>query len=349
MCIEVKFNYLVVGCWSLVYYLLMALGRGLQSLIPPQDDASRDEHENHEEIIEEKERVEEHLPVSRYRNIREAIPQLRETYAPEREHPKQESIFQIEVEKIKPNPYQPRREFNTEDLKGLAQSIKEFGVIQPISVSKVTKETDLGTDVEYQLIAGERRLKAAKMVGLERIPAIVKKIDAGKAKLEIALIENIQRSDLNALDSAKAYARLQDEFGLTQREVAARVGKSRESIANTLRLLNLPSEIQDALFNNTINESQARTLLSIGNSEEQKRAFYNIISGKTTMKELREKKENPAADPEGKFWEKKLEEKFQAPVQILKKGGRGKIVIPFYSREEMQALVDKMLGEDTLS
>lgn len=333
----------------LVYYLSMALGRGLQSLIPPGDDIPRNESDARPEIkIEKEEYAEEYHFTPRYQNIREAMPQLRETYKTEREHTKQESVFQIEIEKIKPNPYQPRREFNAEDLRGLAQSIKEFGVLQPITVSKVMKETDLGTDVEYQLITGERRLRAARMVGLERIPAIIKKIDAGKTKLEIALIENIQRSDLNALDSAKAYARLQDEFGLTQREIAARVGKSRESIANTLRLLNLPSEIQDALFHNNINESQARTLLSIENPEEQKQAFHNIISGKTTIKELRQKKESDDIDPEKKFWEKKLEEKFQSPVHILKKGGRGKIVVPFYSREEMQALINTMLGDDAL-
>lgn len=334
---------MVVSCESLVYYLFMALGRGLQSLIPPKDDA----RDVREEKTAAKEERKENFPVPRYQNIREALPQLRETYSQERDHSKQESVFQIEVEKIRPNPYQPRREFNREALEDLAQSIKEFGVIQPIIVSKITKETELGTEVEYQLIAGERRLKASKMVGLERIPAIVRKIDAGKAKLEIALIENIQRSDLNALESAKAYARLQDEFGLTQREVAARVGKSRESVANTVRLLNLPSEIQDALSSNAINESQARTLLSISNLEEQKRAFYNIVSGKITAKEIREKNVSAPADPERKFWEKKLEEKLQAAVKITKKGSRGKITIPFYSREEMQALIERMLGEES--
>lgn len=254
-----------------------------------------------------------------------------------------ESIFHIEVEKIKSNPYQPRREFDDNELRELAQSIREFGIIQPLVVSKIVKETAVGTEVEYQLIAGERRLRAAKITGLERVPAIIKKIDGERHKLEIALIENIQRSDLNPLESAKAYARLQDEFNLTQREIAVRVGKSRESVANTMRLLNLPSRIQEGIAQNQINESQARALLTVTNPEEQLAMFYRIIDKKMVAKNLRQEVAEKI-DPERSYWEKQLEEKLGTPVKVLKQGARGKMVIQFYSEEEWQALLNKLIG-----
>lgn len=257
----------------------------------------------------------------------------------------QESIFHIEVEKIKPNPYQPRREFDAESLKELGQSIREFGIIQPLVVSKVVNETETGTQVEYQLIAGERRLKAAKIVGLERVPAIVKKIDLDRTKLEMALIENVQRSDLNSFEAAKAYARLQDEFNLTQREIASRVGKSRETVANTLRLLNLPSHIQEAIAKNKINESQARALLAIQNAEEQERVFQNLLNQKITAQKIREKV-FPQNDPEKIYWEKQLEEKLGAPVKVFKQGEKGKMIIQFYSKDEWQSILDKLLGNE---
>src|ERR1051325_3504330 len=199
------------------------------------------------------------------------------------------AIYQIEIEKIKPNPFQPRRHFDEVSLQELAQSIREFGVIQPIVVSKIIKETERGTEVEYQLIAGERRLMASKLLGLERVPAIVKKVDEHRIKLELALIENVQRSDLNAIEEAKAYARLQDEFGLAQREIAARVGKSREVVANTLRLLNLPQNIQEAVRLGKINQSQARTLLGIENVEEQNRIFESLLTHRMSVRALRER------------------------------------------------------------
>lgn len=263
--------------------------------------------------------------------------------------PKPESIFHIEVEKIRPNPYQPRHEFNPQALEELAQSIREFGVIQPLVVTKVERESEYGTEVEYQLIAGERRLMASKIAGLERVPAVVRKVGDARAKLEIALIENIQRSNLNPIESARAYARLQDEFGLTQREVAARVGKSREAVANTLRLLNLPLPVQQALSEGRVNESQARALLSIENRDAQWQAFQKIISEKVTVRELRaETKEKSAApayvDPQDAYWEKRLEEVVGAPVKVFSQGAQGKIVIQFYSQEEKQSILERLAG-----
>lgn len=260
----------------------------------------------------------------------------------------QESVFQIEVEKIKPNPYQPRHEFNDEGLDELAQSIREFGIIQPLIVSKVFRETETGTDVEYQLIAGERRLRAAKLAGLERVPAIVKKVDGGKAKLEMALIENLQRHNLNPVEAAKAYSRLQDEFGLTQKEIAVRVGKSREVVANTMRLLNLPSYIQDALIQNKLNESQARTLLGVQNMDEQRRVFEDILSRGLSVRAVKNEvqKIEPATDPELVYWQKRLEEGLGMPVKVSKHGGKGKVAIEFYSDEEWHGVLEKLLGPE---
>lgn len=258
-----------------------------------------------------------------------------------------ESIFQIEVDRIRSNPYQPRKVFNDEELDELANSIREFGILQPLVVSKVTHEVASGTSVEYQLIAGERRLMAAKRAGLERVPAIVRGATPKQTQLELALIENIQRSNLNALESAKAYARLQDEFNLTQREIAARVGKSREAVANTLRLLQLPSEIQDAISRGAVSESQARTLLGVTDPGAQKKAFERLLSGGVSVRELRTQVQKPKTiDPESGYWEKKLEEFFGAPVDVEKNGSRGKITLHFYSDEEWRGILDKLIPKE---
>lgn len=257
-----------------------------------------------------------------------------------------EAIFHIEVHLIKPNPYQPRREMEERELLELSQSIRNFGILQPLVVSKKVRETESGTVVEYELIAGERRLRAAKKLGLERVPAVVRRVDDNRTKLELALIENLQRSNLSAFESARAYARLQDEFGLTQREIASRVGKSREVVANTLRLLDLPMEIKEALATRKLSESQARALLSFGDPLEQDRVFHELLSHDGGHIVGTKKHVPVPADPEGTFWERKLEEKFCAPVKVVKKGNRGKIEIRFQSEEEWHGLVEKLAGPE---
>jgi ParB family transcriptional regulator, chromosome partitioning protein len=259
----------------------------------------------------------------------------------------QDSIFHIEVEKIKPNPYQPRRTFNKEDLAELAASIREFGIIQPLVVTKTEKEISSGTEVEYQLVAGERRLMAAKLIGLPRVPAVIKRFDTHQTKLEVALVENIQRSDLNPVEAARAYARLQDEFGLTQREIAARVGKSRETVANTVRLLNLPGDMQEALQAGHINESQARVILA-AEPTRQNELFQKFLGGRTAAG-VKSEAVKESIDPEVKYWERRLEEKLGHPVEVRRKGDRGKLVVKFHSREDWQALIDKIMGDETLS
>lgn len=264
-----------------------------------------------------------------------------------------QAIFLIEVDKIKSNPFQPRKNFDENALKELASSIREYGILQPLVVSKTESETDYGTAVEYQLIAGERRLMASKMLGLERVPVIIRQVDHKSQHLEMAVIENLQRENLDAIETARAYARLQDEFGLTQREIASRLSKSREVVANTLRLLSLPMEYQTAVSKNQINESQARLLLSIDNPLAQKQLFEEIIANNLTVREARirankfrnrqaEARPVSANDMEMKSLEEKLKEVLGAEVKIEKKGEAGKIVITFYSPEEIYGLIHKI-------
>ncbi len=345
------------------------LGRGLESLIPRKDNKetpetgqksapsapssqffSSDNPELKKDLASSLSKPEENLKF----NTQESIPKIDlERNQTSQELPKKhhEAIFLIEVDEIKPNPHQPRRNFDEESLKELAASIQEFGILQPILVSKIEQETENGTKVSYQLIAGERRFMAAKMLGLERVPAIIKKIDLEANRLEIAIIENIQRADLNPIESARAFAKLQDEFRLTQREIAQRVGKSREAVANTLRLLSLPSNIQDALAQKKINESQARTLLAVSDLNQQQALFEELLNNDLSVRDLREKinpNENAgqSIDPEKKYLENQLEEALGTKVQISKNQNKGKIVIKFFSPEELDAIIKKICSDD---
>lgn len=274
--------------------------------------------------------------------------------------PIQSPVFLIEVDKIKPNPQQPRKVFDEEALKELASSIREFGLIQPIVVSKIEKETETGTAVEYQLIAGERRLKACKMLDLERIPAIVRNVDLDRERLELAIVENIQRANLNPIESARAFSKLQDEFGFTQREIATRLGKSRESVANVLRLLNLPTQIQDAISQNQIGESQARLLLAISEPAVQMNLFNDLLRNNLSVRQLRSRIEQlknqqtdsasaqgaevmaPEIDLEMQALQKELEVALGTTVKLERSGGTGKITIAFYSSEELRGLIGKL-------
>ncbi|MBI3046319.1 MAG: ParB/RepB/Spo0J family partition protein [Candidatus Harrisonbacteria bacterium] len=261
-------------------------------------------------------------------------------------------IFHIEADKIKPNPFQPRRDFDEESLKELGSSIREFGILHPIVVTKHEVETDHGTDVEYHLISGERRWRASKMVGLERIPAIIRAMPSERERLEMAIIENIQREDLNPIETARAYAKLQDQFGLTQREIAVRVGKSREVVANAVRLLNLPTEIQEAVAKSQINESQARLLLMLSDLKDQQNLFTELVSSNLSVRDLRTRiqqtREKTSAapplppDPVLQSIEEQLRELLGTKVKLQKEGTGGKLTISFYSPEELQGIIEKL-------
>lgn len=190
-------------------------------------------------------------------------------------------VLDVAVEQVYPNPYQPRKSFDQEALKELAESIKTHGIIQPLVVTK--------TDRGYELLVGERRLRAAKLAGLPTVSVVVKHDVSREQKLEIALIENIQRKNLNPIEEARAYKRLLDEFKMKQDVIAQKVGKSRPAVTNIMRLLTLPREIQQALENGSISEGHARALLSLRTAQEQLAVFQEIMSGTLTVREVEAK------------------------------------------------------------
>jgi ParB family chromosome partitioning protein len=281
------------------------------------------------------------------------------------EHPKKErepqktaeAVYYIEVAKIHPNPDQPRKTFDEDALRELAASIREFGLLQPIVVSKIEKDTETGTEVEYELIAGERRLMATKLLGMETIPAIIRNMRLERERLELAIIENLQRENLNPLEMARAYARLQDEFRLTQREVATRLGKSRETVANTLRLLDLPSPIQESIERGQLTESHGRLLLTIDDAALQEKLFRDLLANKLTTRELKmeatnyshakeEQKAKAEMPAEIKMAEERLASELGAPVAIRESRGAGKITIAFYSKEELIGLLRRLGAQE---
>jgi len=254
------------------------------------------------------------------------------------------SIIEVPTDRISPNPYQPRGSFNEEKLQELANSIKKHGILQPLVVSQQKGG-------QYELIAGERRLEASKIAGLEKVPVIIKEATSAD-KLEMALIENIQRHNLNPIEEARAYEQLKNDFGLTQNEIAERVGKSRSAVANALRLLGLPIEIQRALIEGKISEGHAKTILAIDNPEKQ-RALFNLIlrdnlSVRQTERKTREvfvtshRRKMRPVDPVIKAREEQLEEQLATKVRIKGTLNNGQIVIDFYSKEEFDGVFNKL-------
>lgn len=265
------------------------------------------------------------------------------------------SVFLIEINKVKPNPMQPRTEFDLEKLQDLADSIKQYGVLQPLVVSRKETETESGVIVEYELIAGERRLRASKLAGLAQVPIVIRKEDTDKTKLELAIIENLQREDLNALERAKAFKKLVDDYKLKHHEVATRVGKSREYVSNTLRLLGLPEEIQISLSRGEITEGHARTILSLDDRPEALMSLYReILDRKISVRHAERLSKNLVRSSltpkeleslEIKGLEKQLADKLGTNVHIELNGGRGQIHIDFFSGEDLQNFLKKMTEE----
>jgi ParB family chromosome partitioning protein len=251
------------------------------------------------------------------------------------------SVLEIATDQIRQNPRQPRQHFSSSELEDLINSVKEHGILQPIIVTSAKGG--------YELIAGERRLRAARALGLKSVPAIVREASE-QQKLEIALIENIQRQDLNAIEEALAYKALIEEFNLTQDDVGRRVGKSRSAVANILRLLDLPEEMLLAIRDGRITKSHARTLLAEPNSAKQTALFQAMLAGGVTVREAearvtglqRKRKAGNGKDPNIVAHEKKLREILGTKVSIQERGGKGKISIEFYSREELMTLLDHL-------
>ena len=265
------------------------------------------------------------------------------------------SVFLIEVGKIKPNSQQPRTEFDLEKLKDLSESIRQYGVLQPLVVIRRETENENGISVEYELIAGERRLRASKLAGLSQVPVVIRKESDEKTKLELAIIENLQREDLNAIDRAMAFAKLAESFKLKHHEIAARVGKSREYVSNTIRLLMLPEEIQSGLTRGEVSEGHCRTLLALdGRLEEQMALYRDIVEKKMSVRLVEKITRNmvngilaaeEGVNAELKSMEKKLADTLGTKVQIEMAGGRGTISINFFSNEELNAFISKMMAE----
>lgn len=342
-----------------------SLGRGLESLIPdrkPEDipdvSAASELPTPKTGVADQAAEADAAITVSA--NASETGAAAARTYQDNFTPRRGESIFWIEIDKVESNPFQPRREFDPVALQDLATSIREHGVLQPILVTKREIETPYGLDVKYQLIAGERRWRASQLAGLSQIPSIIRRgMPDDKIKLELALIENVQREDLNAMERAKAFKQLIDEFHLVQREVAARVGKSREMVANTLRLLALPQEIQDALHQGKINEGQARAILMVGDEKEKQfTAFAAIVNDRLNVRQAESKarqiggrtltphrRGRQVNDPEMREWQNRLQEKFGTKVLLQRIGDRGKIVVEFYSEEELRNLLNKMVQQ----
>jgi len=260
----------------------------------------------------------------------------------------------VDIDLIVPNPHQPRMHFDAGALRELADSIREHGVLQPVVVTQTV--SDLGP-MTYQLIAGERRLQAARMAGIERMPVVVREA-AGKELLEIALVENLQRQDLNPLEEAQAFRGLNEEFDMTQEQIAARVGRSRTAVANTLRLLSLEEDIRASLASGQITEGHARALLGIDDSRTRLDTWRRIVSDTMTVREAEEiasalrsvnkpkspvdRRSNKRADPHVSALESELRQAIGMPVTIKKRRTGGTVSIRYHSEDELLGIVTRI-------
>ncbi len=261
------------------------------------------------------------------------------------------AIFWVDVDKIKPNPFQPRKEFDQAKLEDLAKSIRQYGVIQPLTVSRREVEKEGGGLASvYELIAGERRLRASKMAGIAQVPVLIREsFDDDKTKLELAIIENLQREDLNPIDRAKAFERLSREFGFKHTEIAEKVGKSREYVSNTIRLLNMPEEMQQALSDGKISEGHTRPILMLADRpQEQQTLFREILLKRLTVRDTesiarriatdRVRKKEYLFSPEVLEMERELTQALGTRVAIEPKENGGKVSIDYMNEEDLRAI-----------
>ena len=261
---------------------------------------------------------------------------------------------EIDVDRLSPNSYQPRGQFDDATLQELARSIKSNGVIQPILVRRVGEQ--------FHIIAGERRWRAAQIAGLTRVPIVVREVQSGQERsvLEMALIENIQRENLNPIDEALAYRRLADEFQLTQEQIAASVGKDRATVANFLRLLKLPDEVRSDVATGVLSMGHARALLALPNEADQRRVARDIVNRNLSVREtesivrkaseapathVKSEKEAPKADVHTRAAEERLRILFGTRVHIVRKGAKGRIEIDFGSEDELIRLFEQLTGD----
>ncbi len=254
-----------------------------------------------------------------------------------------DQIIEVHLSEIRPNPYQPRKEFDEKALDELAESIKEHGIIQPIIVRKSIKG--------YELVAGERRLRASEKAGLPKIPVVIREF-SNEQIMEIALIENLQRENLNAIEMAIAYDKLMKHLSLTQEELAKKVGKSRPHVANFLRLMQLPQEIQNYVSRGTLSMGHARALLSVDDDDIKLKIAQEVIKKDLSVRQVeemiknlshrvpRETKEKPKKEVFISQFEERLRDTFATSVQIKKGKNRGKIEIEFYTDEDLERIME---------
>lgn len=258
-------------------------------------------------------------------------------------------VDEIDIDLIVPNPHQPRIALDEDSLAGLVESVKEHGIIQPLLVTASSAEG------VYQLVAGERRLRAARQAGLARVPVVIKDV-ANRELLELALVENLQREDLNVLEQAQAFRRLSEEFGITQEQISARVGKSRTAISNAMRLLALSDEIKASLVSGGISEGHGRALLGIEDEAVRRHAWQQVIERGLTVRQTEKLARRAttaggvetsarqlATDPEIAALEERLRATVGTKVDLRRrKNGRGRLVLHFYSDEELEGLLTRL-------
>lgn len=261
-------------------------------------------------------------------------------------------IFQeVEISKIQFNPYQPRRNFDDRNIEELAESIKINGVIQPITLRK--------TETGFQLVSGERRIRAALKAGLTKIPAFIISVDEDYKMLEMALIENIQREDLNPIDLANGFKKLAEEFHFTQEEIAHRVGKDRSTITNIIRLLKLPIVVQDSLRKGEISIGHAKVLLSLDNDELIKQAWKKIIENNLSVRQTEKlitsllsnkpketKPKKITVDSNLRYFEQEISKTIGTKVKIEDRNKKGKIIIEYYGKEDFERIVNRLLKSE---
>ncbi len=255
-------------------------------------------------------------------------------------------VTEVEVDSIVPNPRQPRRALDPEALQELAASIREQGLVQPLVVAEI--------EGGYQLLVGERRWRAASLAGLEMVPVVIREATP-QQMLELALVENLQREDLNPLEAAAAYHQLVEEFGMTQQQVADKVGKNRVTVANTLRLLKLPNRVKETLLAEVINEGHARAMLRLRDERAQMQVLHAIIKRGLSVRQTEElvrrlvdepeaKPKAPEKSPELRALEDRFRQALGTKVSLNRSKRGGKLVIYFYSQEELQAIYDLIVG-----
>ena len=306
------------------------LGRGLDALFPDKKTASKENEVKFTAKVEKKTE-----PAVKVKNVKERT-----------ETPRQKKVpMMVKISMVEPNQNQPRKQFDEDALLELTESVKQYGILQPLLVSE---KKDY-----YEIIAGERRWRAAKLAGLKEVPVIVKEFSEQEL-VEISLIENIQREDLNAVEEAMAYKRLMDEFHLKQDEIADRVGKSRTAVTNSMRLLKLSAKVQQMLIDEMITAGHARAILAVSDMEKQESLAMRVFDEKLSVRETEKLVKAVLAPPKEKKLHsysaedaayENLEEKMKSIMgtKVLihrKKNDKGKIEIEYYSRDELERIID---------